>query len=274
MLTRRTLLAALPLLAAAAPRALALQLQLDGAFSQGGLVTGRVAPGSKVTLDGAAIRVGAAGLFLIGFGRDAPAGALLKIRALGGAEEVRRLAVAQRTYEVQRIDGLPPNTVEPSRAELDRIAAEQKRINAARARDTDESFFADGFVWPAVGPISGVYGSQRILNGEPRRPHFGVDVAAPVGAPIRAPAGGIASLADPDLFFTGGTVMLDHGYGLASIFAHMRAVTAREGDRLKQGDAIGELGGTGRATGPHLHWGMYLFKTPLDPQFVVGPMPA
>ena len=148
------------------------------------------------------------------------------------------------------------------------VKAEQARINAARARDTDLPHAFDEFEWPAIGPISGVYGSQRILNGEPRRPHFGVDVASPVGTPLKAPAGGIVSLADADLFFTGGTVMIDHGRGLCSIFAHMQTVTVREGDKLAKGDVAGTLGGTGRATGPHLHWGMYLFGTPLDPQLL------
>jgi murein DD-endopeptidase MepM/ murein hydrolase activator NlpD len=249
-------------------------LELTGSFTQGGLVIGQATPGSRVALDGRALRVGADGRFLFGFGRDATAEAVLVVERPDGTIERRQLTVAQRTYDVQRIDGLPQNQVEPSAAELARIEAEQARIAAAKARDTDVPFFAEGFVWPATGPISGVYGSQRILNGQPRRPHFGVDVAAPVGTPVKAPAGGIVSLADPDLFFTGGTVMIDHGYGLSSIFAHLQMVTVNEDDRVAQADPIGTLGGTGRATGPHLHWGVYLFDTPLDPQLLVGPMPA
>lgn len=248
-------------------------LDLQGVLTQGGLIRGRTAAGSRVTLDGNAIRVSGEGRFLLGFGREAPARATLVVRN-GGDREVRELAIEQRAYDVQRIDGLPQNKVEPSEKDLKRIKADQARINAARARFTEQPFAFDDISWPAVGPISGVYGSQRILNGQPRRPHFGVDVAAPAGTPLKAPAGGVVSLADPDLFFTGGTIMIDHGHGLSSIFAHMQKVTIKEGDRLAQGDAVGELGGTGRATGPHLHWGIYLFAVPLDPQLLVPPMPS
>jgi murein DD-endopeptidase MepM/ murein hydrolase activator NlpD len=274
-LTRRALMLLTPLLAGlGAARRAAAALELEGHFTQGGLVFGRTIAESRVTLDGEPVRVRADGRFLLGFGRDHPPRAMLSVTHATGAEERRELAIAQRTYDIQRIDGLPQEKVEPDAAALRRIQAEQQRINAARARDTDLPHAFESFEWPALGPISGVYGSQRILNGQPRRPHFGVDVAAPVGTPLKAPAGGIVSLADADLFFTGGTVMIDHGHGLCSIFAHMQEVQVREGDRLAKGDATGTLGGTGRVTGPHLHWGMYLFNTPLDPQLLVPPMPA
>jgi murein DD-endopeptidase MepM/ murein hydrolase activator NlpD len=275
-ISRRLLLGALPLLANAGTlrRAVAAAAVLDGKLTQGGLVIGHAAPNSRVSLDGKWIDVDSEGRFLLGFGRDARANSELKITAPDGTVETRSLAIAKRTYAIQHINGLPQNQVEPNAEELKRIKAEQVRIDAARARVTRIAFYAGGFEWPAIGPISGVYGSQRILNGQPRQPHFGVDVAAPVGTPVKAPCGGIVSLADPDLFFTGGTVILDHGYGLGSLFAHMRKLDVRNGDQVAQGDAIGELGGTGRVTGPHLHWGMYLFKTPLDPQLIVPPMPA
>jgi murein DD-endopeptidase MepM/ murein hydrolase activator NlpD len=272
-LTRRALLSALSFMALAWPRR-AWSLGLDGDFTQGGLVKGQAAPGSRIDLDGAAIPLARDGRFLIGFGRDAAPTARLRIKSPNGKGEIRELAIARRDYDVQRIDGLPADKVEPDAAALERIAREQKRINAARDRVTEEAFYLDGFGWPATGPISGVYGSQRILNGEPRRPHFGVDVAAPTGTPVTAPAGGIVSLADRDLFFTGGTAMLDHGHGLGSIFAHMETLAVRDGDRLAPGAAIGTIGATGRVTGPHLHWGLYLFRTPLDPQLLVPPMPA
>jgi murein DD-endopeptidase MepM/ murein hydrolase activator NlpD len=214
------------------------------------------------------------GRFLIGFGRDAPAEADLAVTGPDGRERVHRLHVAPRTYPVDRIEGLPPKMVTPSEAELKRIAAERKLIHAARSRDTPAPLFDSGFAWPAVARISGVYGSQRILNGQPRAPHLGVAIAAPRGTPAKAPADAIVSLAEPDLYFTGGTVMLDHGLGLASIFAHQEKLLVKVGDRLKQGDAFGLVGATGRATGPHLHWGMYLFSTALDAQLVVGPTPA
>jgi murein DD-endopeptidase MepM/ murein hydrolase activator NlpD len=274
LVTRRAMLAALPLLSLAIAPRRAMALELDGDFTQGGLVMGQSATGSRIVLDGATIPVAADGRFLLGFSRDAAPKALLEIKASNGKAEIRELAIAQRDYDIQRIDNLPQDKVEPDEAALQRIAQEQTRINAARDRVTSEPFYLAGFTWPAIGPISGVYGSQRILNGEARRPHFGVDVAAPLGTPITAPAGGIVSLADADLFFTGGTVMLDHGHGLGSIFAHMRSLVVKEGDRLAPGQPIGELGATGRATGPHMHWGIYLRRTPLDPQLLVPPMPA
>jgi len=267
-------MALVPLLAGLGVARRVAAAELDGHFTQGGLVFGRAAAGSRVTLDGDAIRVGGDGRFLLGFGRDHPPQAELAVTQVDGRTESRRLAIAQRTYDIQRIDGLPQAQVEPDAEALKRIQAEQVRINAARARFTDASHAFESFDWPALGPISGVYGSQRILNGQPRRPHFGVDVAAPVGTPLKAPAGGIVSLADADLFFTGGTVMIDHGHGLSSIFAHMQSVDAKEGDRLAKGDVAGTLGATGRVTGPHLHWGLYLVNTPLDPQLLVPAMPA
>jgi len=274
-LSRRMLVAVLPLLAGAGLiRRAHAAIALAGHLIQGGLVFGRTDAGSRVKLDSQPIPLARDGRFMLAFGRDQPPHATLAIAHADGKTETQELTITQRTYDIQRINGLPKNQVEPNEDELKRIKAEQARINAARARDTDLPYAFEGFDWPALGPISGVYGSQRILNGEPRRPHFGVDVAAPVGTPLKAPAGGIVSLADPDLFFTGGTVIIDHGHGLASLFAHMQKVTVKEGDKLAKGDVTGTLGGTGRATGPHLHWGMYLFNIPIDPQLLVPPMPS
>jgi len=274
-LSRRMLMAVLPLLAGTGlSRRAHAAIELDGHLIQGGLAFGRTDAGSRVKLDSEPVPVARDGRFMLAFGRDQAPHATLAIAHADGKTETQELTITQRTYDIQRISGLPKNQVEPNEDELKRIKAEQARINAARARDTDLPYAFEGFDWPALGPISGVYGSQRILNGEPRRPHFGVDVAAPVGTPLKAPAGGIVSLAGADLFFTGGTVMIDHGHGLSSIFAHMQKVTVKEGDRLAKGDVTGNLGGTGRATGPHLHWGMYLFSTPIDPQLLVPPMPS
>ena len=273
-LSRRTLMLFIPLLAGLGLARRATATAVDGHLTQGGLVFGRTDAGARVSLDAESIRVAKDGRFLLGFGRDHPAESTLTVTRGMGQQESQKLAIAQRTYDVQRINGLPQEKVEPSPEDLKRIAAEQERLNAARARDTSLPHAFEPFDWPAIGPISGVYGSQRILNGEPRRPHFGVDVAAPVGTPLKAPAGGIISLVDADLFFTGGTLMIDHGHGLSPIFAHMQSVAAKEGDRVARGDVVGTLGATGRVTGPHLHWGMYLFNTPLDPQLLVPPMPA
>ena len=273
-LSRRTLVL-LPLLAGVAfARRAQAAIALDGHLTQGGLAFGRTEPGSRVTLDKQHMPIAADGRFLLGFSRDQAAHATLAIAHADGKSETQELTITQRKFDIQRINGLPKNQVEPNAEELKRIKAEQVRINAARARDTDLPYAFEPFDWPALGPISGVYGSQRILNGEPRAPHFGVDIAAPRGTHLKAPAGGIISLADADLFFTGGTIIIDHGHGLASLFAHMDKVAVKEGDKLDKGGYVGNLGATGRATGPHLHWGMFLFNTPIDAQLLVPPMPS
>ena len=251
----------------------AQQLSLDGPLTQGGLVTGATEPGAEVRFAGHAVRVSEAGVFLIGFGRDDQGPFELVVRHPDGSVTTRSLAIEAREYRIQRIDGLPRNMVSPDAETLERIQREGAMIAAVRALDTPEPLFASGFVWPAIGPISGVYGSQRILNGEPRRPHFGVDVAGPVGTPVVAPADGVVALAENDLFYTGGTVMLDHGHGLTSVYSHLSQVTVGVGQRVRQGELIGRIGATGRVTGSHLDWRVNLFKTRLDPALLVGPMP-
>jgi murein DD-endopeptidase MepM/ murein hydrolase activator NlpD len=253
--------------------ALAQPLQLEGNLVQGGLVRGLVPPGSEVSFAGRALRVDRDGRFLLGFGRDEASGAALTVRYPDGSQEVRRLEIARHDYAIERIDGLPPREVAPSAEDLVRIEADARLIGAARQRDSGESGVAEKFVWPVVGRISGVYGSQRILNGEPRRPHRGVDIAAPEGTPIGAMADGVVSLVAPAMYFTGGTVMIDHGYGLHSIYAHMSEVTVTTGQAVRRGEPIGRVGATGRATGPHLHWGVFWFERALDPALLVGPMP-
>lgn len=257
---------------AAPPPALAVELR--GEVSQGGLVTGKAEPGTRVSLDGRALRVSPEGHFAFGFGRDHAPEARLAIRHPDGRREERILAVAQRSYQEQRISGLPPRMVTPPPETLERIRREQALIAAARAHDTPEPMFAAGFAWPVIGPISGVFGSRRILNGEPRRPHFGVDVAMPTGTPIGAAAPGIVRLAERDLYFTGGTVILDHGHGVMTSYLHMHSVAVREGERIGAEARIGTVGATGRVTGAHLHWSLNWFTLPLDPAMVVPPMPA
>jgi murein DD-endopeptidase MepM/ murein hydrolase activator NlpD len=249
-------------------------LELEGHFQQGGLVHGRTDPAARVVLNGRDVRVSPSGRFLIGFGRDAEPTAAFSVHFPDGTSEGRTLRIKKRTYKIQRIDGLPRKMVTPPESEWARIKAENGRIAELRAVDRPEPLFESGFEWPALGRISGVFGSQRILNGEARRPHFGVDVAAPVGTPILAPAEGIVVLAHPDMYYTGGTVMLDHGHGLTSVYSHMQSVLAKEGERVTQGTPIGTLGSTGRATGPHLDWRINWFDQRLDPALLVGPMPA
>jgi murein DD-endopeptidase MepM/ murein hydrolase activator NlpD len=184
------------------------------------------------------------------------------------------LQIATRQYEIQKVEGLPQNLVTPSAEEEARIAREQAEVTQARTLDLDEPLFESKFIWPALGPISGVYGSQRILNGTPRAPHYGVDVAAPEGSPVVSPADGLVTFAKPDLLLTGGTLIIDHGHGLSSTFLHLSRIDVKVGQRLHQGDLVGAVGATGRATGPHLHWGMNWFDVRVDPALVVGPMPA
>lgn len=252
----------------------ALAVTLDGKATQGGLMIGRAAPGTSLSLDGRDIAVTPGGDFLLGFGRDAKPRAVLNIRHPDGRVEKRTLSVAARTYKIQRIDGLPGRKVDPKPADVKRIIAERDLLRRVRATIALEPRFRSGFVWPSKGRISGVYGSQRILNGKPRQPHLGVDVAAPTGTPVVASADGVVALAHDGMFFTGKTVHIDHGLGLGTVYAHLSVLTVSQGQRVKKGQTIGRIGKTGRATGPHLHWGMTLGAVRLDPSLVVGKMPG
>ena len=251
-------------------------IEFKGSLVQGGLVWGTVAPGSRVTLDGEALDVLGDGTVFAGFGRDAPATTEL---AVSGGETCREtLQVARRDYDIQRVEGVPQQTVTPSAEEMERIRREQALIDAARARrlhrpDLLQGALA-GFRWPAVGPISGVYGSQRFYNGSPGRPHYGVDVAMPTGTLVLAPAPGVVTLAEPDLFYSGGTVFLDHGFRFSSAFLHMSKVLVAVGQEVRAGDVIGEIGATGRATGAHLDWRMNWRDRRIDPQLLAPPMPV
>lgn len=248
-------------------------LELSGNMVQGGLAVGRTVPGAQVSLDGMMLDVGADGVFAIGFDRDQKPAAMLRVVYPDGGTETRSLAIAQREWQIQRVEGVPQKYVSPPPEAMAAIARATKLKDEARKTRAGGSWFAQDFIWPATGPISGVFGSQRYYNGEPRRPHYGVDVAAPTGTPIRAPAGGVVTLADPDMYFEGGLVFLDHGQGVTTLTMHMSRVDVKTGDRVEQGDIIGAVGGTGRATGPHLHWGIYWRGAWLDPQLLVGPMP-
>lgn len=245
---------------------------LEGNFTQGGLVFGNTDAGNTVTLDGNPLGLTADGRFLIGFGRDARKKAELVITSPDGNIDRRTLDIAPRTYKVQRIDGLPSRKVTPNPEDIARIKADNAGIGRVRALDTREAFFASGFIWPVTGPISGVFGSQRILNGTPKNPHNGTDIAASEGTLIVAPADGMVVLVHDDMFYTGKTMMLDHGLGLTSVYAHMSAMLVKQGALVKKGDAIGKIGKTGRVTGAHLHWGVTLNHTHLDPALLVGEM--
>ena len=250
--------------------ALACAIPLEGQVIQGSLLIGRVAPGSSVSVMGKSVRVSEEGLFLMGFGRDATEPVDLRVGPVKCTLQPKK-----RTYKITRIDGLPARKVTPRAPEdLARIRADNAAIREVRRLDTPATDFASGFQWPVTGRLSGVFGAQRILNGKPRQYHNGVDIAAPAGTPIVASAPGRVVLVHQDMFFAGKTVMLDHGHGLTSVYIHMSAITVKEGQRVKTGGRIGRVGMTGRATGPHLHWGVTLFGEHLDPHLLAGPMQA
>jgi murein DD-endopeptidase MepM/ murein hydrolase activator NlpD len=248
---------------------------LEGNLTPGGLAYARVSPGTSVALDGAPLDVLDDGLVLFGLGRDARPSFTLE---LAGATTCKReVRIAPRQYRIQRVEGVPQRTVTPDPADLERIARERELVRAAKARLIDRQDLlaaaVSGFQWPALGPISGVYGSQRVYNGKPGSPHYGVDVAVPTGTPVVAPAPGVVTLAEPDLFYSGGTVILDHGFKLSSSFLHMSEVNVTVGQVLEAGDVLGAVGATGRATGPHLDWRMSWRNERIDPQLLVPPMP-
>lgn len=254
--------------------AVAADLRLEGKLVQGGLVIGHTTPGSQVSQDGRRLRVSPEGEFLIGFGRDQGPVSVLEVTGPDSKTTRRELAVAPRDYRIQRIDGLPQRKVTPKPEDLARIRADIAAVRKARNREDQRADYHSGFIWPANGPISGVYGSQRVLNGKPRRPHFGVDVAAPVGAPVVAPADGVVTLAHPDMFYSGATLIIDHGYGLSSSFLHLNRILVSVGQHVRQGEPIAEVGASGRVTGAHLDWRMNLRDKRIDPQLLVGPMPT
>ena len=239
-------------------------LELSGDFIQGGLVTGKVNPGNKVKINDHIVRVSANGEFIIGFGRNYPAYALLTVIQLDGNEHQHTLQIAQREYQIQHINGLPKALVSPDEKTLARIQQERQSIAKARSIDAARMDFKTEFIWPAKGPITGVFGSQRILNGEPRQPHYGIDVAAPIGATVVAPAAGVVTYVD-DMYFSGGTLVLDHGHNLSSSFLHLEKIFVQVGDRVEQGEKIALVGATGRVTGAHLDWRMNWHEQRIDP---------
>lgn len=252
----------------------AAALSLEGKAVQGGMLIGRVEPGDQVLVDSNPVRVSEEGVFLVGFDRSAPAETTIQVKRNGRELALEKVQVAKREYDIQRIDGLPPSKVTPSQADLKRIKDERAQVQKARQLDAARTDFLQGFIWPLEGRISGVYGSQRILNGEARTPHYGVDVAAPTGTLVVAPAPGLVTLAHNDMFYSGGTLIIDHGHNLSSSFLHLSKILVKSGDRVNRGDPIAEVGATGRVTGPHLDWRMNLHAAHIDPQLLVPPMPT
>ncbi|MFK7955704.1 MAG: M23 family metallopeptidase [Lysobacterales bacterium] len=242
---------------------------IEGQPRQGAVLFGSTAPGAQITLDGNPIPISESGRFVLGFDRDAKAEAVLDAELADGSKVRQVLKISPREYDVQRIDGLPPAQVTPPPEVLIRIRDDNAQVRRARAMRELRDDFRGGFIWPAEGPISGVYGSQRVLNGQPRRPHYGVDVAAPTGTPVIAPAPGTVTLAHDDMYYSGGTLIIDHGHGLSSTFLHLSRIDVEVGQRVSQGDPIGAIGATGRVTGPHLDWRMNWGTARVDPELLV-----
>ena len=247
-------------------------LNIEGAFIQGSILFGKTKPNSKIFFNDKKIFVNNEGDFLLGISRDEKKENLL-ILEIGNKVEKYNINIIPRKYKIQKIDGLPKNKVTPNQKELKRIKKESKLINKYKNIFLDKTLYKSGFVWPVEGKITGEYGSQRILNGQPRRPHFGTDIVAPLGSRIIAPSDAIVVFTFEDTFFNGKMIILNHGLGLNSIYSHLNKIYVREGDKIKQGDLLAEVGSTGRVTGPHLHWGISIFNTAIDPEKLIQNQP-
>lgn len=251
----------------------AAALDIQGEWQQGAVLRGKAEPGVGVEFMGRSLRIAQNGQFVIGLGRDFPTEAIVTTITADGMRRAHKFAVKQRQYAIQKITGVPQRTVTPDPEQVERSRREAALATNARKLDFPLTHFADKFQWPLVGRISGVYGSQRFYNGEPNSPHYGVDVAAPTGTEVVSPAAGVVTLVHPDMFFSGGTLIIDHGHGLSSTFIHLSKILVNEGDDIQQGQAIAQVGATGRATGPHLDWRMNWFDQRVDPALLVGAMP-
>ena len=243
--------------------------RLPTSASQGAMVIGNTHPAAVVEYAGRTLRVTPYGTFVFGIGRDATGDVLVRIKQPATDWIEHRVAITPRDWPVENINGVPPSTVNPPKAIAERIEREQARVVAVRTRDDARTGFAQPFIWPVQGRISGRFGNQRVYNGTPKSPHSGMDIAAANGTPVKAPADGVITFADPGFYLTGGTVVLDHGHGISSNFLHLSRIDAKIGDVVKQGAVIAAVGATGRATGPHLHWGMNWFDVRIDPLLVL-----
>ena len=247
-------------------------LKLQGQYTQGGMLRGQVPKGSTLRLNGKKLSQSSTGDFVIGFGRDDALEQELELITTSGKTVAIPFKLQPRTYKEQRIEGVPGRTVNPDPKHLQRIREEGRQVSQARWANSEEKGFLQNFIWPLQGPITGVYGSRRVYNGEPRRPHYGIDIAAPEGTEILAPADGVVTMAHGDMFFSGATMVIDHGLGINTSYLHMSKMLVKKGEKVQQGQVIGLVGATGRATGPHLCWRLNWFQTRLDPQLIVPAM--
>jgi murein DD-endopeptidase MepM/ murein hydrolase activator NlpD len=237
--------------------------------SQGAMVIGKIPSQSTATYAGRTLRSTNYGSVVFGIGRDEKGPVKVTVTHADGRKQVSEITITPRDWPIERVDGVPKKTVEPPPEIAARIKREQARVAAARERDDARTDFTEKFQRPIDGRVSGRFGNQRIYNGKPGAPHSGMDIAAPTGTDVKAPASGIISFADADLYLTGGTLVIDHGHGISSNFLHLSRIDVQVGDRVTQGAIVGAVGATGRATGPHLHWGMNWFDIRIDPQLVL-----
>ena len=243
-------------------------LEFQGKFLQGHFILGKAKIGSKVFIDKKQVKVSKDGYFVFGIDRDRKFD--LEITEVNNGKKNNVIKkVFKRKYNIQRIDGLPENKVTPPESVYKRIKDENGRIGKARAINSDLTFFTAKFIMPVEGIISGVYGSQRILNGKPKWPHYGIDIAAKKGTKIKSSGSGVVTMAEDDLYYTGGTIIMDHGHGISTIYSHLEDIMVNVGDEVKQGDIIGTVGSTGRSTGPHLDFRVNWFQTRLDPMSIL-----
>ena len=244
-------------------------LEFDGKFIQGHFIIGKTQPGTKIKIDKKKIKVSKDGFFVFGIDRDRKYDIVISIKNSNSNKKIVK-KVIKRKYNIQRIDGLDEKKVTPPEEVYKRIKEENNKIGEARAINSDLTFFKDQFIMPVKGIISGVYGSQRILNGKPRWPHYGIDIAADQGTMILSSGTGIVTMAEDDLYYTGGTIIMDHGHGISTIYSHLENVIVSVGDQINQGDIIGTVGSTGRSTGPHLDFRVNWFQTRLDPMSILN----
>ncbi len=244
-------------------------IEFKGKFLQGHYIIGITDPSAKIIIDKKKVKVSNNGYFVFGIDRDRKFD-LTVTKIIDGKKEKIIKKVLKRKYNIQRIDGLEESKVTPPESVYKRIKEENNRIGEARAINSDLLFFKDQFIMPVEGIISGVYGSQRILNGKPKWPHYGIDIAAKQGTMIKSSGSGIVTMAEDDLYYTGGTIIMDHGHGISTIYSHLETVLVSVGDIINQGDIIGTVGSTGRSTGPHLDFRINWFQTRLDPMSVLN----
>lgn len=242
-----------------------LAVELKGHLTQGGLVTGKLSDVQSVSLNDTPLKLSKNGDFVFGFGRDAKTNHTLSWVDTNGKKHTQNLIITKRDYNIDKITGVAKKYVSPPKSISERISREAVAVRNARAVNSDLTYFLDPVLKPAQGRISGVYGSQRYFNGEPRRPHFGLDIANKTGSPVYAPIGGTVVFAEPDLYYSGGTLILDHGHGITSTYIHLSKLDVNVGDKIKQGNKVAEIGATGRVTGPHLDWRFNWKGERLDP---------